>query len=352
MKVAKNPLVSVVLCTYNRASRLSSCLDALQNQSLPNDQYEVIVVNDGSKDNTARVLLGYNFTVITNKPNQGLAQSRNNGASASRADIIAFTDDDCVPDARWLENLLTQYADPSVMAVGGKIIPKNTNHWLLKYYEANNPLAHVRFTYDATTNPLYVLCQYVKRSFALRQLPDARIRLHMIVGANMSMRRSVFEATGGFDPRIKFGGEEEDIWIRFSQLQPDAVLRYEPKAVVRHDYEASLKDALRRNRSYGLGAARAYFKQKDRLPVVYPFPFVVLATLLLGLLSPWLLAVFPMMVLMLYAGWIRLAVARKHPAYLLYSAVQMTLELANSWGFIQGVVHHIWSARGARNVQA
>ncbi|HEX9153499.1 MAG TPA: glycosyltransferase family 2 protein [Candidatus Saccharimonadales bacterium] len=352
MNTVTRPKVSVVLCTYNRAPRLAACLDALQNQSIDSNLYEVVVVNDGSKDNTAEILAGRDFKIITNSPNQGLAQSRNNGASASQADIIAFTDDDCVPHPDWLKNLLEQYSDSSVAAVGGKIIPKNTNHWLLKYYEANNPLAHVTFTYDATTNPLYVLCQYIKRSFALRQLPDARIRLHMIVGANMSMRRSVFEATGGFDPCIKFGGEEEDIWIRFRQLQPDAVLRYEPKAVVRHDYEASLKDALRRNRSYGLGAARAYFKQKDRLPVVYPFPFVVLATLLLGLLSPWLLAVFPMMVLMLYAGWIRLAVARKHPAYLLYSAVQMTLELANSWGFIQGVVHHIWSARGARNAQA
>ena len=337
--------VSVVLCTYNRAGRVGTCLKALLEQSVPADEYEVIVVNDGSTDSTAEVLKAYDVRVITNTPNQGLAQSRNNGAMAAKAAILAFTDDDCVPDKDWLAQLLGQYADPGIAGVGGKIVPYKTDKWLLEYYAANNPLAQVAFTFNNSSSIFSALLAYVKRSFSLRQLPETNIKLHMIVGANMSMRRPIFDAVGGFDSNIKFGGEEEDFWTRLHQLHPDVKLLYAPLAIVGHNYEPSFRDAIRRNKSYGAGAARTYTKDPSRLPVLYPFPWLIVFSLGLLVISPYFLLFSALLTLALYAGWVRLAVQKRRIRYLLYAYVQMFLELVNDYGFVRGYIRLTMNAR-------
>lgn len=334
----KKPKISVVLCTYNRADRVSTCLEALLNQSLDAEDYEIIVVNDGSVDDTAEVLKKYNVKVVTNRPNQGIGQSRSNGVHASKADIIAFTDDDCVPDKDWLKYILRAYADPGVLGVGGKIVPYRTDHWLLKFYQENNPLAHVVFTFNASSGVFYTLKEYIKRSLSLRRLPEREIELHMIVGANMSMRRSTFYLVGGFDPNIRFGGEEEDFWTRLYKLSPDAQLRYAPKALIRHNYDSSFKDAVRRNYSYGIGAARTFLKDKGRLPVLYPFPLLILLSLGLVALNPYFLLIPLFLTLFLYGGWLGVALLRRDPTYIFYAYVQMLLELINSYGFVKGYI--------------
>ena len=329
------PKISVVICTYNRADKVARCLQALQEQTLSTSEYEVIVVNDGSTDKTAHVLENYSFKIITNKPNQGMGQSHNNGVAVSKADIIAFTDDDCVADKNWLKNLLEDYSDTKVIAVGGKIIPYKTDKWLLRYYEENNPLAHLTFAFDNSSGIFYSIHQYVKHSFSLRQLPDEAVGLYMLVGANMSMRRSIFGLVGGFDPIMRFGGEEEDFWNRLRKLKPNEKLLYAPGALIKHDYEPYFKDALRRNYSYGIGSARKFLKDGG-LPVLYPFPVLVIVSLGLALISPYYLLICPFLITVLYPGWLLLAVRKKQPSYTLYAGVQMILELVNSCGFIRG----------------
>lgn len=339
VKKDTGPKISVVVCSYNRGEKIRNCLDALINQSLPENQYEIVVVNDGSTDETGNILKEYkNIKVVTNNPNQGLAQSRNNGARASRADIIAFTDDDCIADKDWLGNILLTYKDPSIMGVGGKIVPYRTNKWLLKYYEANNPLAHLTFSFDESSGIVYTLRQYIKRSFSLKELSEkANTQLFMIVGANMSMRRSIFEAVGGFDPNIKFGGEEEDFWKRLRKIDPNIKLLYNPKAVIGHDYDPSFKDAARRNYKYGIGAARLFLKDRNRLPVLYPFPILILMSLLLLAFSPYFIVLSFALTLGLYSGWVKASFTKRHPQYLLFALTQMILELINSYGFFVGV---------------
>jgi GT2 family glycosyltransferase len=329
--------ISVVVCTYNRGKKIKSCLDSILNQSLSKEEYEIVVVNDGSTDDTAKILKSVKgIRIVTNDPNQGLAQSRNNGAKASLADIIVFTDDDCVADKDWLKNILKAYEDSDVVGVGGKIVPFRTDKWLLRYYSANNPLAHLTFAFDDSSGVVYSIAQYVKRSFSLKQLPDSTVRLYMIVGANMSMRHSVFEKVGGFDPRIRFGGEEEDFWTRLRKLGPQAKLVYAPDAIINHDYDSSFKDASRRNYKYGIGAARLYLKDRNRLPVIYPFPFIVLLSLPLLFLSPYFLLFTITLTLGLYSGWVKAAMLNKTPSYVCFSFTQLGLELINSGGFIVG----------------
>jgi glycosyltransferase involved in cell wall biosynthesis len=333
------PKISVILCSYNRADRIGRCIDALLAQSLHKKDYEIIVVNDGSNDGTGNTLSTYkNIRVTTNAPNQGLAGSRNVGARMARAEIIAFTDDDCVPSKDWLKNLLKHYNNSKIMGVGGKIIPYRTNHWLLKFYDLNNPLAHMPLSFNSSSSIFFAIKEYVKRSTSLHYLPDRSIRLFMLIGANMSMRRTVFDITGGFDPKLKIGGEEEEFWKRFYEIEPKAKLCYAPEAIIKHDYVPEFKDARRRSYSYGIGAARNFIKDPKRLPVIYPFPLLVIISLLLMLFSPYSLILSIVLGLILYPGWVKVALIKKKPQYVLYAYVQMFLELIHDYGFMRGYI--------------
>jgi GT2 family glycosyltransferase len=105
---AARPEVSVVVATYDRAPLLEALLDGLRAQSLDRGRFEVVIVDDGSTDETASVLEGevergeLDLRVITRERNGGLAVARQQGWRAARAPLLAFTDDDCVPDPGWL----------------------------------------------------------------------------------------------------------------------------------------------------------------------------------------------------------------------------------------------------------
>jgi O-antigen biosynthesis protein len=334
----ETPKISVVVCTYNRSSKICRCLDALLSQTMKRADYEIIVVNDGSRDKTAEVLSKYegSVKVITNNPNQGVSKARNVGVSKTKSEIIAFTDDDCKPDEYWLESLLLAYSSPKIAGVGGKIIPYRTDKWLLEYYEANNPLAHLPISLARSSGIFYRLLQYLKRSFLLSHLPDHGADLFMIVSANMSVRRSVFNAVGGFDTSIHWGGEDEDFWKRVRNLKSIARLRYNPSALIRHNYDSSFRDALHRNRSYGSGSARLLLKYDDRIPAIYPFPIIILFSILLIAINPYFVIFTFLLVIATYPGWINIAIRKKHLHYIFYSAVQISLEMATTYGFIQG----------------
>lgn len=111
-------LVSIIIPTFNGGSRIGQCLHALLEQASSKD-FEILVVNDGSTDDTARALsICPDIKVIT-QSNAGPAAARNRGAQDARGAIILFTDDDCVPAADWLERMLEPFADKDVVGVKG-----------------------------------------------------------------------------------------------------------------------------------------------------------------------------------------------------------------------------------------
>src|SRR5260370_22075600 len=137
---AGRPDISVVVCPYSRATKLPRSLEALSRQTV-GERAEVIVVDDGSTDTTAQVARAYEVKLLRHAGNQGLAAARNTGVQASRAPIVAFTDDDCVPAPDWLELLLPAYERPEALAVGGTVNPLQTGSLLHPYISAVNPLA-------------------------------------------------------------------------------------------------------------------------------------------------------------------------------------------------------------------
>jgi GT2 family glycosyltransferase len=109
---------SIVIPTFNGAARLAHCLDALVKQTA-GQSVEILVVSDGSTDNTAQVVGRYSGVGLLTQANAGPAAARNRGARESHGAIILFTDDDCVPEPDWLDAMLGPFHDPEVVAAKG-----------------------------------------------------------------------------------------------------------------------------------------------------------------------------------------------------------------------------------------
>ncbi len=123
----KNALfgASVIIPAYNAQKTLPACLDALLVQSvLPN---EIIVVDDGSTDETKTMAEAYSLVQVISQKNQGPAKARNVGAAAAKSEIIIFLDSDCVPEKNWVQEMLAPFSDEKVVGVQGAYKSKQTS---------------------------------------------------------------------------------------------------------------------------------------------------------------------------------------------------------------------------------
>lgn len=117
---------SIIIPTFNGASNLAKCLDALVKQTAARS-VDILVVCDGSTDNTVEVVGRYPGVGLVAQANAGPASARNRGARESRGAIILFTDDDCVPQPDWLDAMLVPFLDPEVAAVKGVYLSRQTS---------------------------------------------------------------------------------------------------------------------------------------------------------------------------------------------------------------------------------
>ena len=109
---------SIIIPTFNGSSRIGNCIDALMQQAAGRD-VEIIVVDDGSIDNTADVVSRYSSVRLIRQANAGPAAARNHGAREAQGRILLFTDDDCVPMPGWLDAMLEPFGDPDVVGAKG-----------------------------------------------------------------------------------------------------------------------------------------------------------------------------------------------------------------------------------------
>lgn len=332
---SNKPFVSVVLCCYNGADVLPDALQALTVQKY-SGEFEIIVVDDGSSDSTYEVAKSFkDVRVIRNKQNKGLAGSRNVGIKAAKGEIVAFTDDDCRPHDNWIQQLVAGYTK-QVSGVGGEVESAPPDNVVLRYLDESKPLKPLENTLATSKKLTYRLGLYLKGLAGKLPKPQSGKRsVYSLVGANMSFRKEVLEAVGLFDEKFRFGGEEEDLCKRIDELRP-GTLYFNPDAKISHQYERSLRDTLRRSQAYGKGSARMFRKHKDINPVIYPFPPVIVASALLGLVHPALFAVPFVAIPFIYLRWLLLALSRRSPEAILYAYIQFLQEIYGTIGFIKG----------------
>jgi glycosyltransferase involved in cell wall biosynthesis len=182
------PVVSVVVPTRNRAGYLDVTLASLAAQDL-GQPYEVIVVDDGSRDATAYVIRRHGVRSLVHDPPSGPNAARNAGARIAEADLIALTDDDVFAPGGWLRALVDgARRHPEVDAFGGPIRAR---------LEGPAPRSCGRELPPITT----------------LDLGSVDVETELVWSANMLLRRSAFDLVGEFDESLPAGGDEED-WLR------------------------------------------------------------------------------------------------------------------------------------------
>jgi hypothetical protein len=163
----------------------------------------------------------------------------------------------------------------------------------------------------------------------------------------MSIRTSAARAIGGFEEAPGIGGDEESIALRLRSRYGDQTVRFVPEVVMRHDFDSSISDSLRRARTYGRANGRNWAKEHD-LPSMQPIPAVVgLVSIATGLVSASLgLVVLALLPPLVYRRWFSRLRTTRNVEVLTYPYVRVIEDVSQNVGFVQGAIAQLRRQRG------
>jgi O-antigen biosynthesis protein len=222
--------VSVVVASYNGAKTLRTCLESLTRLNYPS--YEVILVDDGSTDDTQKIAAEFPSVRTIRQENLGLSAARNSGIRAATGDIVAFTDSDCRADEDWLYYLVSEFERTDFGAVGGhNFLPPEDSAVAAAVMVAPGGPAHVMISDRQAEH---------------------------IPGCNMAFHKWALEEINAFDPQFRKAGDDVDVCWRLQQA--GYKIGFSPAAFVWHYRRATVKAYLRQQAGYG--EAEALLAQK------------------------------------------------------------------------------------------
>jgi GT2 family glycosyltransferase len=227
MPGATDLALSVIVPVRDGAAYLPALLDGFARQTLPRARFEVIIVDNASRDETAAIARRWGATVVQ-EPVPNRAGARNRGVEAAHTDLFAFTDADCVASERWLEALVG-CARQAAMTAGPVIVSTNPEPNAVERFESL-----WRFGQE----------HWVKEGWAAT--------------ANLCVRREVFDAVGGFDGTYRHIGEDVDFCVRAARLGHR--VGWCREAAVSHDAEHRLWPMLKRSFFHGYSVNQAHYR--------------------------------------------------------------------------------------------
>ncbi len=222
--------ISIIICSYNRQDYILAALDSLNNQSIPKNIYEVIVVDNNSTDNTAALCHQYISTHTTFnvryelEKQQGASFARNKGAALAQTQLLVFMDDDAIAEKDYLHTILLFYKNnPEVSGLGGRIIPlyiPEKPNWM-SYY-----VSSLVGNFDYSTQ--------------IEEFKPGKYPLE----SNMIIKKEDFDLVGGFNTALpgvvgtlRIGGEGKDFFLKLQKRGKR--IFYHPQAVVHHVVEVA-----------------------------------------------------------------------------------------------------------------
>jgi glycosyltransferase involved in cell wall biosynthesis len=191
------PKISVVIPAYNEEKLIGRCLKSLQEQSYPKDHYEVILVDNNSKDKTSEIGREYGVNVLLYKEKQGTSASRKYGIAQAKGKIIAITDSDTFVANDWLAKIDKRFEDQRIVCVGGQARS-----------DTKNLLVGAVFTFY---NVFWSLNNVLGKP--------------LVWGFNMAFRKKAYEEVGGFDEKL-LSSEDWDLAFRLMKRFGNKSIRY------------------------------------------------------------------------------------------------------------------------------
>lgn len=234
--------ISVVIPVRNRPEGIRRAIDGVLDCKLPHVQFELIVVDNGSTDETARVAAEAGARVIS-EPAPNRCRARNRGADAAQGKWLAFIDSDCVPEPGWLAALMRATNDaeshPRRALIAGPVLPAPPTSLVDEYIARRRWVDQEKFL-----------------------TPGRRYSPPFAATANLAVRRDVYLGLGGLDPELATAGEDADFCWRAAEAGWE--LFYEPAADVVHYHRSTIGGLWRQSRDYGIGNAELFARWKEK----------------------------------------------------------------------------------------
>jgi glycosyltransferase involved in cell wall biosynthesis len=226
---------SIIIPIFNGAARIGYCLDSLMKQ-VADRKIEILVVDDGSTDNTADVVRGYSSVRLISQANAGPASARNRGALEAQGDILLFTDDDCVPTPDWLEAMLEPFQDIEVVGAKG-----------------------VYRTHQRSLAARFVQIEYEDKYRLMANLPS----IDFIDTYSAAFRRDRFLEMTGYDTSFPVACAE-DIELSYRMSARGWKMVFAPKAIVYHTHPSTLSSYLKKKYKFAFWRVLAVRKNPSK----------------------------------------------------------------------------------------
>ncbi len=244
------PKVSIIAPVYNSQDFISKLLESLVAQDYPSDRLEILIVDNGSNDNTAKIISDYPVTLLFEKDIQSSYAARNKGLEVATGEILAFIDADCIAESDWVSNAVKCLNSSKADLVAGHVE---------FFYKSDKPTATEIF--DSVTH----------------MQPERTVKQGVAATANLFVNRRVFDKIGVFNPNVKSGGDYQ--FTRCATTN-GFTLEYCEKAVVKHPsrrYFAFMAKCFRTGKGWPharLSAGESFLHEFFYIPYSFIFAYL------------------------------------------------------------------------------
>ena len=215
----KRPVVSIIVPALNAEDTIDDCITSLIGQDFHKDKYEIIIIDNGSTDNTLKLLRKYKGKIkLLCEPNIGSYYARNRGIRKASGEIILFTDSDCIAKKDWINQIIKNFNGKKIIVVSGAIKAAKKNTLLREYCDL---FCHTQKEYH---------------------------KIMKAATSNMAVRKKSIVEIGLFNDKIKSGGDFE---LCGRMIKKPEQIYFEKNAIIYHQYPKSILKFIKKSFYYG-----------------------------------------------------------------------------------------------------
>lgn len=295
--------VSIIIPTYNSEKHIAGVIDAILSQDYPQDDLEIIVIDDNSTDNTSKIVNSYiklsadiNFIVKDKKMKRGAAASSNLGIKLSSGEIVCSIDSDAIISEGWLKHVVAEFSDPEVAAVAG---------------------------YIKTANPERLVARFMGAELEDRYHQIKSKEVDHVSTCNTAYRKKIIEAVGGFDEELYYG---YDVDLSYKVKKAGYRILLMKNVGCRHIWKSTLIDYLIQQFHSGYGRIYLVGKYPKKmtgdkvsgLKMMSQVPLLFLALIFLFFYPAISAAIMCLIIFLILPQTIRILYRKKDPTFILF----------------------------------